>query len=153
MNVDDADLDGDDEPDYRIPPAWEYGVGYRPPRALTGDLAKLVRYVALDLLMTTSPLYPVELPTREPPTSIDLDSNTYEGWPGVDAVVAYIKPRSAAVGAVRSCCSAEGPQLRQPGLPAHRSRRSDASRAVLDDGVAATRDGPAGRSPTSSCRT
>ena len=24
-NVDDADLDGDDEPDYRIPPIWEYG--------------------------------------------------------------------------------------------------------------------------------
>ena len=62
-NVDDADLDGDDEADYRIPVAWEYGA-YRPKAQLTGDLAKLVRYVALDLLFTTSPLYPVELPTQ-----------------------------------------------------------------------------------------
>jgi len=91
FNVDDADLDGDDVPDYRIPVAWEYGTGaYRSRSALTGDLAKLTRYVALDLLFTTSPLYPVELPTEEPPTSINIDSNTYEGWPGVNASKRYI---------------------------------------------------------------
>jgi hypothetical protein len=93
-DIENADLDGDGEPDYRIPPAWEYADdGYRSPAALTGDLAKLVRYVALDALMTTSPLYPVELPTTEPPTSINLDSNTYEAWAGVDASGTYIKPR------------------------------------------------------------
>ena len=93
-DIENADLDGDDEPDYRIPPAWEYADdGYRSPGELTGDLVKLVRYVALDSLMTTSPLYPVELPTTEPPTSVNLDSNTYEGWAGVDASNAYIKPR------------------------------------------------------------
>ena len=92
-DVDNPDLDGDDVPDYRLPPIWEYTAGgYRAPEALSGDLAKLTRYVALDLLMTTSPLYPVELPTSEPPTSINLDSNTYEGWEGVDASAAYIKP-------------------------------------------------------------
>jgi hypothetical protein len=91
-NVDRADLDGDGVPDYRIPPIWEYTPGgYRSPSALTGDLVKLVRYVALDLLMTTSPIYPVELPTAEPPQTINLDSNTYEGWPGVDASAEYIK--------------------------------------------------------------
>jgi hypothetical protein len=90
-NVDDADLDGDGEDDYRIPVAWEYGA-YRPKAELTADLAKLVRYVALDLLFTPSPLYPVELPTREPPSTIDIDQNTYEGWPGVDASKTYLKP-------------------------------------------------------------
>ena len=93
-DITNADLDGDDVPDYRIPPAWEYAEdGYRSPDALTGDLLKVVRYVALDTLMTTSPLYPAELPTTEPPTSINLDSNTYEGWAGVDASSRYIKPR------------------------------------------------------------
>ena len=92
-DVDNPDLDGDEVPDYRMPPIWEYTAGgYRAPEALSGDLAMLTRYVALDLLMTTSPIYPVELPTSEPPTSINLDSNTYEGWEGVDASAAYIKP-------------------------------------------------------------
>jgi len=90
-NVDDADLDGDMLPDYRIPTAWEYG-SYRPRAALSGDLAKLTRYVALDLLFTTSPLYPVELPTPEPPEDVNLDSNTYEGWPGVNASEKFIEP-------------------------------------------------------------
>jgi len=91
-NVDDADLDGDGRADYRIPVAWEYG-RYRPASALTGDLARLVRYVALDLLFTTSPIYPVELPPAEPPRRINLDNNTYEGWPGVDASRTYVTPR------------------------------------------------------------
>jgi hypothetical protein len=88
-NVDDADLDGDTVADYRIPVAWEYG-NYRPASSLTSDLALLTRYVALDLLMTTSPLYPVELPTDNPPDDINVDGNTYEGWPGVDASREYI---------------------------------------------------------------
>ncbi|HET6293628.1 MAG TPA: hypothetical protein VFG33_09640 [Kribbella sp.] len=92
-NITDADLDGDGEPDYRIPPAWEYAAGgYRAPSALTGDLAKLVRYVAVELLFTSSPIYPAELPTSSPARTINLDSNTYEGWPGVDANRQYIKP-------------------------------------------------------------
>ncbi len=94
-NVDNSDLDGDGLADYRIPTAWEYGA-YRPRAALTGDLAKLTRYVALDLLFTTSPLYPVELPTPEPPDEVNLDSNTYEGWPGTDASERYITPRLVA---------------------------------------------------------
>ncbi|MET0523039.1 MAG: hypothetical protein ABW156_13920, partial [Jiangellaceae bacterium] len=92
-DVTNADLDGDGVPDYRIPPIWEYAAnGYRAPGQLAGDLGKVTRYVALNLLMTTSPLYPVELPTAEPPKSINLDSNTYEGWPGVDASAQYQKP-------------------------------------------------------------
>ncbi len=49
--------------------------------------------MALNLLFTTSPLYPVELPTSNPPRSINIDSNTYEGWPGVNASQKYIKPK------------------------------------------------------------
>ncbi|MEV7628888.1 hypothetical protein [Actinoplanes sp. NPDC089786] len=92
--VDELDVDGDGQPDYRMPNTWEYtDGGFRSPDALSGDLAKIVRYVGLDLLMTTSPLYPVELPTGTGlPKSINLDSNTYEDWPGVDASAAYIKP-------------------------------------------------------------
>ena len=91
-NVDDADIDGDDEADYRIPASWEYTAGgYRSPDALAGDLSKVTRYVALNLLMTSSPLYPVELPANLP-KSINVDENTYEGWPGVDASASYIKP-------------------------------------------------------------
>ena len=44
-------------------------------------------------MMTTSPLYPIELPTPEVPRSINLDSNTYEGWSGTDASSDYITPR------------------------------------------------------------
>ena len=93
-DVTNADVDGDGEADYRMPPIWEYRAGgYRAPSALAGDLGKITRYVALNLLMTTSPLYPVELPTAEPPRSINIDSNTYEGWPGVDGSRQYTKPK------------------------------------------------------------
>jgi hypothetical protein len=92
-NVDTPDLDGNGVEDYRMPATWEYTAnGYRKPAALAGDLAKITRYVALNLLFTSSPLYPAELPTSNPPRSINIDSNTYEGWPGVDASKKYIKP-------------------------------------------------------------
>jgi hypothetical protein len=92
-NVDEPDLDGNGVEDYRMPAIWEYAAnGYRAPSALTGDLSKITRYVALNLLMTTSPLYPVELPAGLP-KSINVDSNTYEGWPGVDASREFITPR------------------------------------------------------------
>jgi hypothetical protein len=57
-NVDDADVDGDGVDDYRIPPIWEYTAGgYRDPSALSADLGKLTRFVGINLLFTTSPLY------------------------------------------------------------------------------------------------
>ncbi|GLY00571.1 MULTISPECIES: hypothetical protein [Actinoplanes] len=92
-DVDNRDLDGDGVEDYRMPPTWEYTAdGYRPLSALAGDLGKITRYVALNLLFTTSPIYPVELPADTPPKSINLDDNTYEGWPGVDASAEYTTP-------------------------------------------------------------
>ncbi|WP_229072786.1 hypothetical protein [Actinoplanes sp. DH11] len=91
--VDNPDLDGDGVVDYRMPPTWEYTAdGFRSLAALAGDLGKITRYVALNLLFTTSPLYPVELPAAEPPKTLNLDDNTYEGWPGVDASEQYTTP-------------------------------------------------------------
>jgi hypothetical protein len=91
-NVDTPDLDGNGVEDYRMPPTWEYTAdGYRAPTALAGDLSKITRYVAINLLFTSSPLYPAELPTAAPPRTINLDSNTYEGWTGTNASAQYIK--------------------------------------------------------------
>lgn len=57
-DINTPDLDGDGEPDYRIPPIWEYAEGgYRPYAELSKDLGLLTRYVGVDLLFTPSPLY------------------------------------------------------------------------------------------------
>lgn len=92
-NVDDPDLDGNGEVDYRMPPIWEYTAGgFRAPGKITSDLAKVARYVAIDLLFTTSPLYPPDLTPERMPRSINLDLNTFEAWPGVDVSQRYLDP-------------------------------------------------------------
>jgi len=56
--VDDTDLDGNDVEDYRMPPIWEYtSGGYRDPAAISNDLGLVTRYVGINLLFTSSPLY------------------------------------------------------------------------------------------------
>jgi hypothetical protein len=48
----------DDQSEYHMPPIWEYRAGgYRAPSALTADLGSVTRYVGINLLFTTSPLY------------------------------------------------------------------------------------------------
>lgn len=57
-NVDNPDLDGDDVVDYRMPPIWEYTQkGFRKLAALSKDLGLVTRFVGIDLLFTSSPLY------------------------------------------------------------------------------------------------
>jgi hypothetical protein len=57
-DVDNDDLDGDGFADYRIPPIWEYVTGgYRDPSELSADLGLVTRFVAINLLFTSSPLY------------------------------------------------------------------------------------------------
>lgn len=57
-NVDNPDLDGDGVEEYRMPPIWEYSnSGYRHPSALGSDLGLVARYIAINLLFTSSPLY------------------------------------------------------------------------------------------------
>lgn len=95
-NVDDADVDGDGTPDYRIPPAWHYvngtykHPGYPTPASLGTDLGKVARYVGIDLLFTSSPLYPPYYTADRIPETVNLDINTVEGWNGVDAGTRYI---------------------------------------------------------------
>jgi hypothetical protein len=69
---------------YTIPPVWEYGnlSAYRPFNDLSGDLAKLTRYVALDCLFTTSPEFSPALSPPVLPQSIDLDFNFMDGAAG-----------------------------------------------------------------------
>ena len=56
--VDVTDLDENGVEDYRMPPIWEYDEdGYRDPDALSSDLGKVARFVGINLLFTTSPLY------------------------------------------------------------------------------------------------
>lgn len=48
----------DDQREYHMPPIWEYrDGGYRSPAQLTTDLGFVARFVGIDLLFTTSPLY------------------------------------------------------------------------------------------------
>ena len=56
--VDFEDLDADGYAEYRMPNVWEYVAGgYRDPDALGGDMGLLARFVAINLLFTSSPLY------------------------------------------------------------------------------------------------
>ena len=51
----------------------------------------MIRYVGLDLLFTSSPLYPPYFTADQLPDRVDLDVNTVEGLPGVDASREFIK--------------------------------------------------------------
>jgi hypothetical protein len=90
FDITNRDLDGDGVADYRIPVSWEYG-HYRPRSALPRDLGSVIRYVGLDLLFTSSPLYPPYFTADRLPDHVDLDVNTIEGLPGVDASSEFIK--------------------------------------------------------------
>lgn len=76
----------DDDFGYRMPPVWEYGnlSGYRPFDDLSGDLGKVARYVAIDLLFTTSPLYKPAISPPKLPTDIQLDINVFQIDPNAD---------------------------------------------------------------------
>lgn len=90
-NVDDPDLNGDGQVEYRMPPTWEYYApdGYRSATKLTGDLSKISRYVAIDLFFTSSPLYPPQFTPQLLPKKINLDVNTVEGISGTNASGRY----------------------------------------------------------------
>lgn len=88
-----ADFDGDGASDYRIPPIWDYGnaAGYRPFNDLTGDAAKLTRFVAINLLFTASPLYKPAISPPKLPANINVDINLYQGDSSSNARD-YLKP-------------------------------------------------------------
>jgi hypothetical protein len=88
-NITQADLDGDGA-DYRMPPVWEYGntnAGlYRAFDNLSRDLGFVTRYVAINLLFTTSPLYKPMISPPSVPGAINVDINVYQANPAIDAL-------------------------------------------------------------------
>lgn len=88
----------DNEPGYTMPPVWEYGnlAGYRPFDDLSGDLGKVTRYVAIDLLFTTSPLYKPAISPPLIPEDIQLDINVYQMDPGSDGTTYFDEALIAA---------------------------------------------------------
>ena len=87
-NINDADIDGNGVMEYRMPPVWEYGnpsaAIYRPFDDLSGDLAKVARYTAINLLFTTSPLYKPAISPPDLPSNLQVDIHLYQGEPGFD---------------------------------------------------------------------
>jgi hypothetical protein len=86
--IDDADLNGDGVTDYRIPPIWEYGnaTGYRPFTDLSGDLAKVIRYVAIDTLFTPSPVYDPAASVPGPDGIKQIALDIFEGDPATNGL-------------------------------------------------------------------
>lgn len=80
--VDDPNIHGVAPVDYRIPPIWDYGsTGYRAFDDLTGDLARIVRYVAIDELFTSSPLYDPEESLPDVNGKKEITFDIFEGDP------------------------------------------------------------------------
>jgi hypothetical protein len=88
-NITTADIDGGGA-DYRMPPVWEYGntnAGlYRAFNNLSRDLGYVTRYVAINLLFTTSPLYKPMISPPAVPGAINVDFNVYQANPALDAL-------------------------------------------------------------------
>jgi hypothetical protein len=81
--VDTEDLDDDGIVEYRMPPIWEYATnGYRAPAALGTDMGLLTRYVAINLLFTTSPLYDPLVAAPGPGGRRVADITMFEDDPG-----------------------------------------------------------------------
>lgn len=80
--VDFKDLDGNGAEDYRMPPIWEYAAnGYRDPAALSRDLGLVARFVGINLLFTTSPLYDPLVTAPGPKGNKIVDINMFEDDP------------------------------------------------------------------------
>jgi hypothetical protein len=72
----------DDQTNYHVPPIWEYARGaYRKPRELSEDLANVARFVGIDTLFTTSPLYDPLNTAPEPGGSKVVHITMLEGDP------------------------------------------------------------------------
>lgn len=81
-NVDSPDLDGDGVEEYRMPPSWEYrSGGYRSASALSSDLGLLTRFVGINLLFTSSPLYDPLVAAPGPNGDRVLHMNMFEDDP------------------------------------------------------------------------
>jgi len=103
-SLDQADLDGDGQLDYRIPLIWEYGnqTAYRPFNDLSGDLALLTRYVAIDMLFTTSPVFNPAISAPRLPSGFQMDVNAFNAVPGVNILdITHFEAAAETVGKLR----------------------------------------------------
>jgi hypothetical protein len=83
-----ADLNGDGVEDYRMPPIWQYGTRKNSNgvyRKVSPDLARVVRYTALNFLITPSPIYRVALTPPRMPEEIELNVNVEQGEGAADS--------------------------------------------------------------------
>ena len=91
-NVDSPDLNGDGVEEYRMPPIWEYSAGgYHDPAVLGRDLGWLTRYVAINLLFTSSPLYDPLVSSPDPGGQKVVNNEIFEldGRRGVNGTDFY----------------------------------------------------------------
>ncbi|MEF2276680.1 hypothetical protein V3W47_00080 [Deinococcus sp. YIM 134068] len=94
-DVTNLDLTNDEVTDYRMPPIWEYGtrkysVGYG--RKVSPDLARVVRYIGVNLLFTPSPIYRVALTPPRQPEEIQLDVTVAQGAGAADPATLFNVP-------------------------------------------------------------
>lgn len=93
--VDEEDLDGDGRAEYRMPPIWEYAAnGFRPLSDLGFDMGLLTRFVAIDLLFTTSPLYDPMITAPGAGGRRVVDMTMFEDDPASSGL-AWMKPEFA----------------------------------------------------------
>ncbi|MET0410493.1 MAG: hypothetical protein ABW217_04330 [Polyangiaceae bacterium] len=77
----------DDQTNYHVPPIWEYARGaYRKPRELSKDLASVARFVGIDTLFTTSPLYDPLITSPQPGGDKVVHITMLEGDPESSAL-------------------------------------------------------------------
>jgi hypothetical protein len=92
-------VDGDGSTDWRIPPIWEYGNvnAYRPFNTFSTDHYLLIRFIAIDLLFTASPLYSVELSPPKLPSNLAVDVTFFEGNPARNALANFSPGAAGAI--------------------------------------------------------
>ena len=92
------DVDGDGFADRRIPPIWEYGnlSAYRPFNTFSTDHYLLIRFIAIDLLFTPSPLYKVAISPPKLPSRLAVDVTFFEGNPARNALSMFSESWASA---------------------------------------------------------
>ena len=95
-DVDTADFDGNGVPEYRMPPIWEYGntSAYRPFTDLSGDLAKVIRYDAIDMLFTPSPIFDPAATVPSPGGVKRIEVDVFEGDSANNGLSRYLPASS-----------------------------------------------------------
>lgn len=90
--IDDPDINGTGTTDFRLPPIWDYGhTGYRAFDDLTGDLAKTIRYAAIDDMFAAAPLFDPLASQPLPGTGKQIALDVFEGDPNTNGL-ALIHP-------------------------------------------------------------